>query len=387
MRKLIAVLLLEAYAALLTVWQSMLQVRTDEAKYLLNIPYPHPPLVRSILHSLDGYTYQEWFWRFVFASLLIQGVWLAIRLVHDRSLSTKIAVALPWLFCMSMLTQAGTIMMAPLTALEGWVFLFLYLQNTKRSHTGLIGIFWLVSLFTAYQAVLFFPVVLALLWRQNVSVLRKLLAFCVPVFLLALYTLTNPLVLASLLLHADHVSTLTKVWELSSLWLLSGSIVLSIAGLYGMIRERLWFILASLLVVAAYIALARFSYYGILFVPLSMAGFIALVRSQHFSAWFVTAGTLVVTIFLFLWFPVSLHTSTARRTMERVQEEGVTGTVYILGTFGHEWQYESRLPLRRLSAPLFPDAHTVICLEACPTLDNDPAWRQVSAEPPFLYVR
>jgi len=54
MRKLIAAVALQIYALLLAGVQLLGGVRTDEAKYLLNIPYPHPPLAR-FLQARAGY--------------------------------------------------------------------------------------------------------------------------------------------------------------------------------------------------------------------------------------------------------------------------------------------------------------------------------------------
>ncbi len=388
MRKLIAVIGLEVYAVLLTVLQALLHVRTDEAKYLLNIPYPHPPLIRSILHILDACPYQEWIVRFVFASLLVQVLWLAVGLLKGRKASIQLAVAAAWLFSLGIITQAGTIMMAPLTALEAWIFITVYLRGDKRTHTGLIGLFWLFSLFTAYQAILFFPIVLSLLWKQNSHISHRLAAFFIPIALLALYTLTNPLVPASLLLHGDHdVSLMLRLQELGVLWLLSGSIVLSIIGLWGMFRERLWAVLCSFLIVATYVALARFPYYAILFVPLSMAGFVALVRANHMRAQLVGGLIAVVSVAYFLWFPLGFEPGPARAAMARITSEGIGGTILLRGSFGHEWQYESRLPVRRYTEALLPDAGAVVCLTACPDVDLDTAWRQISTEAPFIFIR
>ena len=76
MQVLITVAGLEVYALALAFLQAMSGVRTDEAKYLLNIPYPHPPAARFVLGLTDGWAYQEIFWRIVFATLLVQAVFL-----------------------------------------------------------------------------------------------------------------------------------------------------------------------------------------------------------------------------------------------------------------------------------------------------------------------
>ena len=70
MQRILIILLLEGYAILLAGMQGVAGVRTDEAKYLLNIPYPHPPFARWIIGQTEWMTYQEMFWRIVFATIL-----------------------------------------------------------------------------------------------------------------------------------------------------------------------------------------------------------------------------------------------------------------------------------------------------------------------------
>ena len=117
-KKWVGFLLMELYALVLASMQFLHSVKTDEAKYLLNIPYPHPPLARFILHLTDSWPFQEFFWRFVFASLCIQAVRLVWKLSHDLKPKTRFALSILWLCNTAIIFQAGSIMMAPLTALE-----------------------------------------------------------------------------------------------------------------------------------------------------------------------------------------------------------------------------------------------------------------------------
>jgi hypothetical protein len=388
MRKVIAVFGLEVYALLLAALHYLNGVRTDEAKYLLNIPYPHPPLARFVLHTLDAWTYQEFFWRFVCASLVVQSVWIAVRFVAERKLPIQLAVALCWLFNTAVLYQAGTIMMSVLTALEAWIFIALWLRDDRdTSLTGLIGLWWIVSLFTAYQAVLFAPVVWALLSHQRSTRLQKILAFVLPVLLLGLYTLGNPLVIASILIHGQNADSLSvRLLQLDQVWLFGGSVVLSVVGLYGMFRCRLWPLLLSFAFVVAYVFLARFSYYAILFLPLSMAGSLALIRSRQISAHLVAMGVLVVSIFFLETVSPLTVPSPARRVIAEVSAAHVAGPVLIDGAFGHEWEYESHLQILRFSETLFPTAGAVVCLASCPLMDTEPDWEQIDATAPFVYI-
>ena len=67
---------LQMYALLLAWMQSLGGIHTDEAKYLLDIPYPHPPLVRWMVSQTELYVHQEMLWRVVFATLMVQAVFL-----------------------------------------------------------------------------------------------------------------------------------------------------------------------------------------------------------------------------------------------------------------------------------------------------------------------
>lgn len=390
MRRLILCIGLELYAAALSFVQFLNGVHTDEAKYLLNIPYPHPPLARFILHVLDGFTYQEFFWRFVFASLCVQTVWLAIRLSCTAKPSVRIAVAGCWLLSAAILLQAGTIMMAPLTAIEASILIYWWLQtDDDKNNAGFIALFWLASLFTAYQAILFAPIAYALLRRQTQSWWLCLLYFLVPVGLLALYTLTNPLVPASILVHSgDAISPFTRLLHMLNVWLWGGSIFLSIVGLFGMVRYRQWPLFLSIGLIAAYVFLTSFDYYAILFLPLSMAGFMALVRQKEIVAWPVAMGVFLVSVYHCFLAASFLQTpGPARHVLHVLASETINGPILIQGNFGHDWQYESRVPLLRYTPALLPSAGAVICISACSNLDANEEWRQIMSTSPFVYVR
>ncbi len=383
----IGFLLLELYAALLAFLQLLHGVRTDEAKYLLNIPYPHPPLARFILHLNDSWPFQEFFWRFIFASLCVQAVWLVLKLAHDLKPKARLALAILWFGNSAIIFQAGSIMMAPLTALEAWVFLYLLLRDDDaHDNAGFVGLFWLASLFTAYQAVLFAPIVWVLLRRSRASLVWQILYFCIPLALLCLYTLTNPLTIASMLIHADHssISALSKVKEFLDVWFLGGSIVLSIVGLYGIIRNKQWAILCSFIPVAAYISLARFDYYAILFLPLSMAGVVAIFRKRQLPPLSIAAGVIACSILLFIH-ALPLNTSDpAREVMRTINAQHLSGPILINGYFGHEWEYESGLPILRYNRSLLPNAAAVVCTEACSELSNI-GWRRVENLSPGVW--
>jgi hypothetical protein len=392
MRKLITIIGLEAYALALTGWQLYLGVRTDEAKYLLNIPYPHPPFARSIMSSLDGWEYQEVFWRVIMATLVVQGVWLALDLMRDRSVRERCLVAMAWLLSAAVVFQSGTVMMAPLTALQGLVFLWLVLKKRDQTaQAGLIALFWLISLFTAYQAVLFGPLVLGIFLRMRRPLWQKLLLVGLPVALLALYTLTNPLALASMVNHVekDAVQTLfERVIDTAWVWAMGGSIVLSIAGTVGIFFSRRWEIVLSFLLVLAYVFLSRYDYYAILFTPLFIVGLIVLISKKPSVLMPVALLVPVGTILLFLMRPPTLVPSVARQVVDAIPFS-IKGDFAISGSFGHEWQYEATewRSVRRYIPGELADMHAVICIQPCEDMKQQTGWNPLTGLPMEVWVK
>lgn len=370
MQRLMILIGLQAYALALAALQFFNGVRTDEAKYLLNIPYPHPPLGRSILSLLDGWSGQEIFWRIVLASLVVHAVWLVIDLVKGCNRKTVVAIAVAWLLCASVVYQAGTVMMAPLTALQALVFVWLLLRDRAPdgNAVGLMGLFWLASLFTAYQAALFFPLVWAVLMRANVSFNRKALLWGIPVVLLCLYTLTNPLVAASMISHAgkDVAQTLSHRFAETLLIIgLGGSMVLCFTGTVGMVRERSWGLIGSLFLVTAYVVLSRYYYYAILFTPLFVAGTALFLRRYQMVAVHVLLAVPLCTALLWSMHSPIINRDHASAVMNAIEDRGLDGPILISGYFGHQWQYRSRSPVLRYNPSLLGDAQAVICTGPC----------------------
>jgi hypothetical protein len=381
---------LETYALLLAWYQLSIGVRTDEAKYLLDIPYPHPPLARFIISIFDSWQYHELFWRIVFATLMIQFVWFVVALLHNAKPSVRFAASLCWLLSAAVVLQAGTVMMAVLTALQALVFVWLFLRN--RSPAGqeyLVALFWLISLFTAYQAVLFLPLVWAILRRSGISFFRQIVLLGVPVFLLALYTLSNPLVPASMITHAGKDAGETLLMHLLGalhLWILAGSIVLSIVGTIGLFLKPKAGLLLSLGLVAAYVFISRFDYYAILFAPLLIAGTVNLLRR------FPALSTPLI-VLMPIGLAVCLVTvppspaSTVPEVYERIDARSGEGEILITGSFGHEWQYGTSSVVRRYDLAFLDTARAVICIRPCEEMQQQAAWERLSDTPVRIWVR
>lgn len=387
MRRLVTIIGCEVYALLLAAYQLSVGVRTDEAKYLLDIPYPHPPLARFILSLLDGWAYQELFWRAVLATLVIQAVWLIIDLLKEKTVLVRIAGTACWLLSASVLLQAGTVMMVVFTALQALVLVWLYLRD-RPAQPYLLALFWLASLFTAYQAVLFAPLVYAVFRRSKTGFVWTCILCLVPILLLALYTLTNPLVPASMLNQAGMNASETLLQHLLGtvrLWLLGGSVVLSIIGLIGLLVRPTFGLIGSFLLVAASVFIARYDYYALLFTPLLVAGAVSLLKADRLFP--LVPITLMPLGLLFSLTCVSYNaTSVVPHVYAAIDAHGGTGVVLINGSFGHEWQYGTSSIVERYH-PLFTDeARAVICLSACSEMHQKIHWERLDNVPVEVWI-
>lgn len=380
MRRLITIIGLELYALALAAAQLMNGVRTDEAKYLLNIPYPHPPLARWLLGLFDGWAFQEHAARIVLATLMVQAVWIVWDMGRALKLPARLSVCILWLGSAAFVLQAGTVMMAPITALQALIFLWLLsLPKERLPGTVTIAFLWLVALFTALQGVLLAPLTIAVLRLRGTPWKVCIWYIGAPLVLVGLYALGNPLILASVGLQTgkDAADTfLTRGGGLLWVLVLAGSGIGTVIGVIGLILKRHWFILASFVLVALYVFVGRYDYYAILFLPFFITGAKHLYRRMPFVAVPATVLLVVCTALLLTHHvPLLMHRSPARDTLKQLG----SGVFLLKGSFGHEWQYEAALDqeLRRYARGLEDDADAVVCFEQCG--DLEPRWISLSS--------
>lgn len=392
MRTLTAAVGLECYALVLAALQWANGVRTDEAKYLLDIPYPHPPLVRWFLSLFDGFAWQEQAARVLFATVMVQATWLVWDMGSALKPGARLALCVTWLGSAAFVFQAGTVMMAVLTALQALVFLR-WLSRPREALPGIptIAFFWLLTLFTALQGLLLVPLVVAVLRRRNASWAAVAWYVGAPAVLLSLYALGNPFTLASFVLQGGKdagdtvfVRALGTGWVL----ILAGSGIVTVAGIVGMLREHSWSVLASFALFCAYVFLGRFDYYAIFFLPFLVAGVEVLFRRLPLVG--VPAGLLTVaaTVVLGFAFHPFFVTNPARDISARFDAIGVTGLVLIAGDFGHEWQYGAGTAreVRPYVESLHKETNAIVCTNYC--VDLDPAeWTQMDSFPVKAWTR
>ncbi len=394
---------LEFYALLLAWAQSLGGVRTDEAKTLLNIPYPHPPLLRWIVSQTEALPFQEMLWRVLLASIVVQAVWLVWDMGRDLPRGVRIAAAASWLLSAAVIQQAGSITTAPVTAIWGLVFCWFLCRSElveeryvgtnvsmlrRAQHdTFIIAFLWLLSLFTAYQAVLYLPIVVAALRRRQVSWDHVAFLVCSPLFLVGLYALSNPLSLDRFV-DAGTLNVgktlFQKLSDVGRTAMVGGSIVGVVMGLWGIMRKRAWPLALSILLVAAFIFLSLRSYYAVFFAPLFTGGVLLLLR-EHRACWKQIGIAYLLALFFLRPFPPEMAPSPARLVMQRLMREGIEGVVLISGSFGHEWQYESRLPIRKYRPELLKGAGAVVCLTTCDGLSD--SWQKLEGIPVDVWVR
>lgn len=388
--------LLELYALALATLQWVGGVRTDEAKYLLSIPYPHPPLVRSVMAFTAALPLHEFFWRFVFASMLVQCVWLFVDLGRVLTRTRRLSLAAGWLLSSAVVLQSGSIVMAVITAACGAVFVWTALHPTPPSSPAAIGCLWLASLFTAYQAVLFMPLVLVSLLRTHTRRSLVLAYIGLPLVALALYTLTNPHALLTMahLSGQDAVIPLTeRLLRIGWVWLVGGAAIASIAGTVGILTSTRLDLVTTFALVFGFVILTSQQYYAILFTPLFMGGLFLLLCKRRLTPGIFTLAQIGCCIAI-VWISLpSLHPTQARSISQHIQTLGLTGSVLIDGYFGHEWQYESSLPIRRfsqeLSAASEAEASVFICTQkdGCDDDVNDELWIRLPGTALPMWVR
>lgn len=382
---------LELFALALANWQALGGVRTDEAKYLLNIPYPHPPLIRWLMSATEVLPFQEFFWRLFLATLMVQAVWIIWDMTRTFHMEDRMMVCAGWLLSSAVLVQAGSITMAPVMALQTLVFLWLRTRpEIGKRMTTRIGLFWLTTIFTSYPGIFLLPLAWDVLRRSTISFKEITLYLFGPIILLALYTLTNPLELAIILVHGNQgvgTGLSAQAIGFGRLWLIGGAGIASAVGTWGIIKNGDRALTLSFLLICAYIFFSITpSYYAVMLTPFFVAGLWHIFHQRRHPHAFPLLGCLIFASAIITWFAQPARTiSMARQTMTAVGGAG-TGTVVISGSFGHEWQYESRSPIRRYRPEFAKDAGTIICLNPCEPMFDTTGWKRAPDAPVETWI-
>ena len=217
---------------------------------------------------------------------------------------------------------------------------------------------------------------------MHLPVAVKVSLFLIPIALLVLYTMTNLLVLAGIVMHAGKAASFTLMERLAAtanIWLLSGGIIVSILGIVGCFLSPHRFpLLLTLLFIFAYVFLGQHGYYAILFLPIPFAGMIPLLQkypnAMHSLLWI----TPFITISFLIVYPSPNVPSRAHKTMQILADRLPPGDVFVKGSFGHEWQYRSTRPVRTYQEQNLAEAAAVICLRPCEELKRQPLFTRLT---------
>lgn len=389
---------LQMLAIALANWQSIAGVRTDEAKYLLNIPYPHPPLLRWLLSLTENIAGHDFLWRLLLATLMVQAVWLIWDMTKAFHLEDRIFVCGAWLLSSAVLTMAGAVMLSPVVAMQALVLLWLRTKpELCRKIPGWIGLFWLAMVFTSFQGALFFPIVWDIFQRSRVSLPKKLIKTFAPCALLVLWSLSNPLALATMVIHGNDGAKTglgEHLFGTLRLWIVGGAGIVSAVGTWGAIRSKDWPLITTLVLVLTYVtASVPYPFYAILFTPIFIGGLRNMFLGRRHPHAFPLLASFVFATIIITWFLRLPQTPDPSRSVmvaiaiEPVPEAIKNGSVLISGTFGHQWQYESRLKIRRYKPEFAKDARAVVCLAACTPMFDTSAWRRLTMLSVETWVR
>lgn len=374
--------------ALLGMWMGL---HTDEAKYLLSIPYPHPPAIRWLLSLGLSLPFHEFLMRFILASVTVQAGWLLWDLGTVLPMERQAALVGAWLLSSALITQGGTVMLVTGAAVFGLIFVWsaLHPQGTNPCRESCIGLLWLLSLFSAYQCLLFAPLVWQAL-RSNRSPLRaSMLYFFIPILLLAVYSLGHPLTIASMVQVSVQDASLlpsARLLQWIKIIMMAGGFVTSILGLWGILTGGRKDLLLSSTLILLYIFLSSQPYYAILLLPPMTGGlFLLFCRRKVVPKAFLLLQVTATIIVLIVWPPVHSR-NIARETITSLKKNGINGMMLIDGPYGHEWQYESTQPVRTFSQELrvnVEDAATVfLCTkDDCSDDVDETKWKQLEGLP------
>lgn len=255
----------------------------------------------------------------------------------------------------------------------------------------MIGMLWLASLFTAYQAILYLPLPWMILRRRNAPLWEQVLYLGFPIVLLTLYTLTNPLAVASFMNAGGEnldIPFAFWFWYLARLWITGGSLALTILGIIGMIRSRNLALLGAFLLTSVFCFVSFRDYYDILFTPLFVGGAFLYLRTASKRIPLVPFLIVLVGVTLLSarFVPPIVDLGPAREVMNAIEARGEVGEVLIHQYFGHQWQWESDVPIRRYKPEFLGNAQAVICINPCEGLDTS-KWRRLPEIPVEVWVR
>ncbi|HLD71030.1 MAG TPA: hypothetical protein VI873_00250, partial [Candidatus Peribacteraceae bacterium] len=118
------------------------------------------------------------------------------------------------------------------------------------------------------------------------------------------------------------------------------------------------------------------------------AGLWSVFHQRRHPHAFPLLGCLIFSTAIITWFIQPTRApGPAREVMQAIQATEGSGTLLISGTFGHEWQYESRTEIRRYRLEFVKDATAIVCLNACEPMFDTSEWKRLRELPVEVWVR
>jgi hypothetical protein len=389
---------LEICAIAFAQWHTYLGLQTDEAKYLLNIPYPHPPLLRSVMGATAGIPGHEWIWRFIWASILIQALWLIWDMTRQCKEHERIIVMAAWCSSTAFLLGTGSIYLSGAFAVFGVILLWLRTRPALCDrHIWIIAMGWMACVFSVFQGLLLAPLMVDVLRRAGLDVRRALIVTALPIVLLGLYVAGSPLVIATLLIHGEQGAAdgtvLTRLGGTLWLWMMGGGLIGSIMGTYGIIRSKDYALMTCAALVLLYTTLSLpFPFYALLWTPLFMEGVHIALKHHRLPHHAPILPVMVLSSLILVGLRLPSPERTAEETMRTLHVKPCDATdacepILIAGNFGHQWQYYAPRPVQRYRADAAAHASAIICLGPCQPMFITAGWKHVEASPVEAWVR
>ncbi|MDD5055185.1 MAG: hypothetical protein PHZ00_02860 [Candidatus Peribacteraceae bacterium] len=366
-------------------------LQSDEAKYLLEVPFSLPHAIRWFLSFGASLTFHEFLMRFVLASIAVQAGWLLWDLGTVLPLERQMALVGTWLLSAALIMQGGTLLPVTMTTVCGLAFVWVALhpEGTGHCRGPCVGLLWLLSLFISYQCLLYAPLVWSGLRSNRAHLRESVLYFTIPVLLLGIYLLGYPLAVAGMPQIPTQdmpLETGQRFLLAMKIFLFAGGYVTSVVGLWGILTGGRRDLFLSLILILTFILLFPRQHHAVLLLPLLTGGFFLLFcRRKVPPRGFLLLQT-VATIIVIIIHPPKKSLNIARETMAALHAQGITtGMILIDGAYGHEWQYESRQPIRTFSqelrASIEEQAAVFICTKkSCEDDRNFDLWtKRISA--------
>ena len=333
----------------------------DAVKYALDIGYPHPPLLRSLMYGNQFFFgIGSWQARLPVIFLQLNSGLLAFLLLQKRGVERLSAIGLSVVITLA----PGALEIARFGFLSPaflWATILLWLgcddlEKEKRAGSALLLLASAFACASLLQSVLLFPSILLIVWRFHKKAPELWLALA-PFFLLMGYVATSPLILADIL-SFTHRTNIQPLFSHDP-WLLAYATIGLTTSAWAWIRVRTSVLCISGTIFASIVALFLWRHPENYYVPFALSstvtGLVCLITSlnritQRRIAVCAILGTL-------MYLPIGFHKEhwdDWNRLDAGLQDffhvNNQQQEIMMLGTFGYEFDHASPVLLRKFAS-------------------------------------